>query len=77
MNKRHIWIMLFCCLLPILGLAAVFLLKIPVTTVVYVGLVLLCPLAHFFLMGNMHKHTSQPLQHHDHPLHDKTSVHSP
>jgi hypothetical protein len=76
MNKRHIWIMLLCCLLPILGLAAVFLLKIPVITVVYVGLVLLCPLAHFFLMGNMHNHASQPNQLHDHSIHDKTSPHA-
>jgi beta-phosphoglucomutase-like phosphatase (HAD superfamily) len=38
MNKRHIWFMLLCCLLPILGLAATYLLKIPVNTVIYVGL---------------------------------------
>ena len=68
MNKRHIWIMLLCCLLPILGLAAVFLLKIPFSTVVVVGLVLLCPLAHFFLMGKMHNLNSQSDQHHDHSV---------
>lgn len=77
MNKRLIWIILLCCLLHILGLAAVFLLKIPVSTVVLVGLALLCPLAHFFLMGNMHNRTSQPDQHHDHSIHDQTASHAP
>lgn len=62
MHKRHIWIMLLCCLLPILGLAAAFLLKIPVNTVVYVALALLCPLAHFFLMGKMHNHVSNKMK---------------
>jgi hypothetical protein len=67
MNSRHIWIVVLCCALPFIGLAAVFLLKIPFNSVVYVGLALLCPLAHFFMMGNMH----------DHEIHEKTSSHTP
>ena len=66
MNKRHIWIMLLCCLLPALGLAAIFLLKIPVNTVIYFGLLLLCPLGHFFMMSQMgHNHSSNE-QHNEH-----------
>jgi len=72
MNKRLIWILLLCCLLPIIGLVAVFLLKIPINAVVYVGLVVLCPLAHFFMMGNMQKQADQPAKHHDHGMHEKT-----
>ncbi|HUE99092.1 MAG TPA: DUF2933 domain-containing protein [Anaerolineales bacterium] len=57
MNKRHLWIMLLCCLLPIIGLAAIFLLNIPANTVLYFALILLCPIAHFFMMGQMgHEH---------------------
>jgi hypothetical protein len=77
MNKRHAWIMLLCCLIPLVGLTAVFLLKIPVNTVVYVGLILLCPLTHFFMMGSMHDRADQPAQHHDHGTHEKTETHMP
>jgi hypothetical protein len=65
MNKRHIWIMLFCCLLPIIGLGAIFLFKIPANTVLYFGLLLLCPLAHFFMMGQM-DHNRAEEQHNEH-----------
>jgi len=53
MNKRHIRLMLLCCLLPIIGIGAIFLFKIPANTVLYFGLLLLCPLAHFLMMGQM------------------------
>lgn len=72
MNKRHIWIMLLCCLLPIIGIAAVFLFKIPANTILYFGLMLLCPLAHFLMMGSMgHNHDSEQSKHHLHAEVDK------
>ena len=55
-QKRHIWIMLLCCLIPIAGIAAISIFKIPANTVLYFGLLLLCPLAHFFMMGRMGRH---------------------
>ena len=65
MSKRHIWIMLLCCLLPIVGLGAIFLFKIPANTVLYFGSLLLCPLAHFFMMSQMgHNHGEE--QHNEH-----------
>ncbi len=50
-RKRHLWIMLLCCLIPIVALGAIFLFGIPVSNVVIFGLVLLCPLLHFLMMG--------------------------
>ena len=55
MSRRHIWIMVLCCLIPIAGLAAVYLLNIPASNVILFGLVLLCPLLHVLLMGAMGK----------------------
>lgn len=67
MNKRHIWIILLCCLLPLIGLAAIFLFNFPANTVLYFGLILLCPIAHFFMMGQMgDSHSSEQNNQHVH-----------
>ncbi len=57
MKKSHLWIMILCCLIPILALAAIFLFKVPVSSVVFYGLLLLCPISHLLMMKFMgHEH---------------------
>jgi hypothetical protein len=70
MSKKHILIMLVCCLLPIVGLAAIFLFNIPVNTVLWVGLLLLCPLSHLLMMKTLgYEHS--PGQSTSHIHHDR------
>jgi len=57
MKKSHLLLMLLCCLIPLAGIAAILLFRIPTSTVLYFGLVLLCPLMHILMMGTMrHDH---------------------
>lgn len=72
MNKRHFWLMVVCCLAPLVGLAAIFLFKIPVNTVIYIALLLLCPLLHILMMGQM-GHDHRGSSHSEHIHHGETA----
>jgi uncharacterized membrane protein YhaH (DUF805 family) len=52
-NRKHFWIMFLCCAIPIVGLLAISVLNIPVSSVLYFGLLLLCPLLHLVMMRGM------------------------
>ncbi len=57
MRKNHVGIMLLGCLAPLAGLAAVFVFKVRIPTVLYLGLLVLCPVSHILMMGSMgHDH---------------------
>jgi len=67
MKKSHLWIMILCCLIPIVGLAAIFLFNVPVSNVVFYGLILLCPVSHLLMMKYMgHDHSSTDHSQHEH-----------
>ena len=72
MSKKHALIMVACCLVPIVALAAIFLFKIPVSSVIYFGIVLLCPVLHLLMMGNMMKHDDSAHSHAGHEMRHST-----
>ncbi len=51
--SRHMLIMVLCCAIPMVAVAAIAAFRIPLPDVLRYGVILLCPLSHFVLMGLM------------------------
>ena len=76
MKKSHMFIMILCCLIPVVGLAAVYFFKVPLSNVLLYGFILLCPLSHILMMKYMgHDHASS--ESHSEHQHHTTSITSP
>lgn len=56
-GNHHLWLMLLCCLIPVATIGAIFFFNIAVSTALFVGILLLCPLLHVLMMMGMGGHT--------------------
>jgi Protein of unknown function (DUF2933) len=53
MSKKHALIMVACCLIPIVAFTLISVFKVPVSSLLTIGLVLLCPISHLLMMKFM------------------------
>jgi len=75
MKKSHMWLMILCCLIPVVGIVLVSFFKVPLNNVLFYGMILLCPLSHLLMMRFMgHDHSSE--QHAEYQ-HHTTSIAAP
>lgn len=68
MNKKHLIIMLLCCLIPLAALGSLFLFQIQITPGLWFGIMLLCPVLHLLMMKFMMKSGSHEHHHQPAPL---------
>ena len=68
MKKSHMYLMLLCCLVPVVGLILVYFFKVPLNNLLFYGMILICPLSHLLMMRFMgHDHSStEPHAEHQH-----------
>ncbi|MFH1185523.1 MAG: hypothetical protein V1755_10865 [Chloroflexota bacterium] len=67
MKKSHMLLMFLCCLIPVIGLTAVYFFKIPLSSVLLYGMILLCPVSHLLMMKFMgHDHSPAENEAHEH-----------
>jgi len=53
MTGKHMLLMVLCCAIPLIGLAALGIFGVSNSYLLY-GMILLCPLLHYFMMRDMH-----------------------
>jgi len=71
MSKKHLGLMLICCLVPLVAYVAILYFAIPVDRAVLFGLALFCPISHLIMMrfmphahGASHSPETQSVTHH-------------
>ena len=63
MNKKHLLIMLLCCLIPVAILLALSFFQVQVTSGIWFGIMLLCPVLHLLMMKSMLHNENHEHQH--------------
>lgn len=78
MTRKHLLLMAFGCIVPIVALAAIFLFQIQISIVLLLGLLLLCPAIHVWMMRGHKGHSAHIPEQTDSPASsDKAADHNP
>ncbi len=71
MMKKHLFIMILCCLIPIAGLVALSLFQVQLSPPLWLGFMLLCPILHLVMMKYMMHDEDHEHHHHTPTLQQK------